>query len=134
MLLFDWKKIFEKSNGQPFAIFTIVKMLVQKQIPTNKFDRIYKYSGTDFRGLNFLVHADLLVFNAYKYTYREIAQYVAVASLRSLGEYHATGETSLDLLKIPVNLLYILEENRLLYMIDDRLYLLYEEATQETIH
>ena len=102
MLFYDWKKMFEASEGNPLALFVIFKMLVNEEIPRNKYDDIYKYAGKHFNGQSFLIHPDVLLYNAYKYEYREIAQYLAVASMRPYADYLVTGETSLDLLQCEV--------------------------------
>ena len=133
MFLYDWKKIFDESTGSPLAIYLIFKMLVTNQIPANKYDKIYKYSSIDFSGESFLVHADLLLFNAYKYSYREIAQYLAVASLRPLADYLATGKTTLDLVYLELDL-ELINDNRLLHIENNTMFFKYEEATEETIH
>ena len=77
MLLYNWKKIFETAEGNSFAVFLIFRMIVTASVPGNKYDRIYKYSNTNFTGESFLVHPDVLLYNAYKYEYSEIAQYLA---------------------------------------------------------
>lgn len=134
MLLFDWKKIFEKTAGNSLAIFLIFKMMTTKQIPLNKRDKIYKYTLTSFVGHSFLVNPDVLLFHAYRYSYSEIAQYLALASLRSLADYKATGTTTLDLFHCDVDIgLY--ENNRLLLIDEEgRLHFKYEEARMENTH
>lgn len=131
MLLYDWKKIFEISEGIPSDCVLILRMMVEGLIPRNKKDPIYKYYTKDFKGGSFLVHADVLLFNRYKHTNVEIAQYMALASLRSLAEYYAYGTTTLDLLHISMDK-SLFENNSLLYIDDeDQLHFLYEEVPQE---
>ena len=95
--------MFEASEGSPLALFIIFKMLVTGAVPRNKYDNIYKYAGKHFNGESFLVHPDLLLHYAYKYEYREIAQYLALASMRRYADYAATGKTTLDLLECEVD-------------------------------
>jgi len=90
MLLFDWKKVFDTANGNIATCTTIMEMLIKQQVPRNKFDRIYKYSYRTFKGDSFLLHGDLLLYHAYKYTQKELAIYYALASLRSTAEYITT--------------------------------------------
>jgi len=133
MLLYDWKKIFTVTNGDPSSIFIIFEMLVKNSIPQNKYDPIYKFYGLNFTGECFLVHPDVLLYNAFRYSRRDIAIYLAFASMRSLGEYFASGDITLDLLEMPIDPFQHLENDRLLYMKDDKLHFLYEEVPQEKI-
>ena len=131
MLLYDWKKIFTITNGEPSGIFTIFEMLVKNSIPKNKYDPIYKFYETNFAGDSFLVHPDVLLYNSFRHSRRDIAIYLAFASMRSLGEYFASGDITLDLLELPLDPFQHLESDRLLYMQDDKLHFLYEEVPQE---
>ena len=133
MLLYDWKKIFTIANGQPSGIFTIFEMLVKNTIPKNKYDPTYKFYEVNFSGESFLVHPDVLLYNSFRHSRRDIAIYLAFASMRSLGEYFASGDITLDLLEMPLDPFQHLESDRLLYMEDDKLHFLYEEVPQEKI-
>ena len=127
MFLYDWKKIVETAEGSPILVYTIFKMLVLKEIPTNKFDKIYKYVDLSFAGSSFLVNPEQLVFESYKYSYREISQYLALASIRPISEYYATGKTSLDqrLVEFEEELY---ETNSLLRIEDGHIHFIYEEV------
>ena len=132
MLLYDWKKIFTISNGEPSSIFTIFEMLTKNSIPKNKYDPMYKFYTMNFIGDSFLVHPDVLLYNSFRHSRRDIAVYLALASMRSLGEYFASGDTSIDLLEVPIDPFEHLENNdRLLYIEDEKLHFLYEEVPQE---
>ena len=131
MLLYDWKKIFTIANGEPSGIFTIFEMLVKNSIPKNKYDPIYKFYEVNFSGESFLVHPDVLLYNSFRHSRRDIAIYLAFASMRSLGEYFASGDITLDLLEMPLDPFQHLESDRLLYMEEDKLHFLYEEVPQE---
>lgn len=133
MLFYDWKKMFEAAEGNALALFVIFKMLATNAIPRNKYDDIYKYAGKHFNGESFLIHPDVLLHNAYKYDYREIAQYLAVASMRPYADYLVTGEPTLDLLQCEIEQ-ELFENNSLLRIEDDKVHFLYEEVTQENIH
>ena len=133
MLFYDWKKMFDASEGSPLAVFIILKMLVTNSIPTNKYDDTYKYAMKSFVGESFLLHPDVLIHNSYKHDYREIAQYVALASMRPFADYLATGELTLDLLQCEVDL-ELFEDNSLLRIEDNKIHFLYEEVKQENIH
>ena len=127
MFLYDWKKIVSTAEGSPLLVYTIFKMLVLKEIPNSKYDKIYKYVDLSFAGESFLVNPEQLVFESYKYSYREISQYLALASIRPISEYYATGKTSLDqrLVEFEEELY---EENSLLSIQDGEIHFLYEEV------
>lgn len=133
MLFYDWKKMFEAAEGSPLALFIIFKMLVTNAIPKNKYDDIYKYASKHFNGESFLVHPDVLLHNSYKHEYREIAQYLALASIRPYADYAATGETTLDLLMCDVDR-ELFEDNSLLTIEDGKVHFLYEEVNIKDIH
>ena len=59
MLFYDWKKIYETCKGNTAEIVRVLKMLVEKQMPVNHYDKIYKYYHIDFRGSSFLLHPDV---------------------------------------------------------------------------
>ena len=133
MFLFDWKKVYDTAEGNVSRCNMIMEMLIKKQIPENKYDPIYSYSQLNFQGSSFLLHPDVLLFNSYKYTTRDISVYYALASLRSLPQYVVSQKTTLDVLHLPVPLETI-TENRLLVLEGDDIHFLYEEVTQENIH
>lgn len=133
MLFYDWEKMFDTAEGNPKIMYTLLKMVYLKEIPKNRHDKLYKYAGKSFIGTSFLVHPDVLLYNAYKYSYREIAQYLALASLRPYADYAITGDTTLDLniVEIPVNLF---NDNSLLRVRDGKVHFKYEEVNKKDIH
>ena len=133
MLLFDWKKVYDTAEGNIATCNLIMEMLVNQQIPKNKYDAIYKYSNKKFTGSSFLLHGDLLLYHSYKYTSKELCIYYALASLRSYADYIASYKTTLDALHCPVPLEQ-LNDNRLLIVDAKEITFIYEEVTLETIH
>ena len=47
MLFFNWIKIFETCKGNPSEVVRVLKMLVEKNLPLNHYDKTYKYYNTD---------------------------------------------------------------------------------------
>lgn len=133
MLLFDWKKVYDTAEGNIATCNLIMEMLINQQIPKNKYDRIYKYSNKKFTGSSFLLHGDLLLYHSYKYTSKELCIYYALASLRNYADYIASYKTTLDSLHCPVPLEQ-LNDNRLLIVDEEEITFIYEEVTLETIH
>ena len=108
-------------------------MLINSEVPKSKFDPIYNYSSIDFSGESFLLHPDILVFNSYKYSNRDLAIYLALASLRSYAAYKVFGTVTLPLLHSPVHPHEYLNNTRLLPVDEnDLIHFLYEEVTKET--
>jgi len=134
MLLYNWKKVYNVSKGDLKSCYLIMEMLTKNITPTNKYDSLYYFSGFDFKGESFLVHPDVLFFNAYKYSLRELGVYFSLASMRPLSNYLATKETTLDTLLLPEDeiILQSIEDTRLLSVDEEgNLHFLYEEVPQE---
>ena len=133
MVLYNWQKIFEASDGNPFIIFIIFRMLIGKEIPQNKYDKLYEFSKHNFSGESFMLHPDILLFNAYKHEYTDIAQYIALCSLRPFEDYTATGKIDLDLLTVDIDH-ELFTDNSLLRTEGDDLHFMYEEVPKEKLH
>jgi hypothetical protein len=133
MLLYSWAKVFRRAEADPNRINGIMKMLINKQLPKNTYDPIFRYAQMDFSGESFLLHPDVLLYNAYKYTPRDIAVYYAMSSVRLIGDYLATKKLTLDLLHSPVSL-DLIKDNKLLRIEDDNIHFIYEEVTKRNIH
>ena len=133
MFLFDWQKVYDSAEGNVSRCNMIMEMLISKQTPRNKYDRIYKFSRMDFTGSSFLLHPDVLLHHSYKYSNRDVSIYYALASIRGYAEYVVSQKTTLDLIHLPVSLESI-TDNRLLRIEDGNIHFLYEEVTPENIH
>lgn len=133
MLLYDWGRIFTAAEGNPSTCIRIIKMMTHKEVPKNKYDPIYRFSQTNFSGSSFLVYPDVLLYHAYRYPSRDIAIYLALASLRSFAEFKVNGKITVDILACPINPFEHLAEpqSRLLYIQDESIHFLYEEVPQE---
>jgi len=135
MFLFDWVKIYDASKGNVVEIVRIFRMIVEKQLPKNKYDPIYRYSQKDFSGISFMLHPDVLLYHSFKYKYREVAQYISLCALRSSADFISTQDPSLDMVLMPgLSPEKIIENNRLLEIDDDKVYFRYEEVNPKEIH
>jgi hypothetical protein len=130
MLLYNWKKIYRKSGGSSRRILLIVHSMLQKELPRNRYDPVFKYYYEDFSGDSFLINPYRLIADRYKWRDKELASYIGLASFRSLGEYYATGKLSLDLAHSPIGIDAI-NKNRLLRIEGDQIHFYYEDYTQE---
>lgn len=129
MLLYNWPKIYTAAGGDPKEIFKIFKMLVSGELPKNNYDPIFIYSKVDFTGTSFLIHPDVLLFNAFRYSRRDVSVYLALAALRPLAAYLADNRAiTLDLLMSPVDPRKEMEDDRLLVVEDGKIHFLYEKS------
>ena len=135
MFLFDWQKIYDASKGNVVEIVRIFRMIVEKQIPKNKYDPIFRYSQKDFSGISFMLHPDVLLHHSFKYKYREVAQYISLCALRSAADFISTQDPSLEMVLMPgLSPEKVIENNRLLEIDEDRVYFRYEEVNPKEIH
>ena len=135
MFLFDWPKIYDASKGNVVEIVRIFRMIVEKQIPKNKYDPIFRYSQKDFSGISFMLHPDVLLHHSFKYKYREVAQYISLCALRSAADFISTQDPSLEMVLMPgLSPEKVIEDNRLLEIDEDRVYFRYEEVNPKEIH
>ena len=131
MVLFNWKKIYQEAQGSTVKCVEILDMITYKKVPFNSYDPLYRYRNKSFSGDSFLLQPEILLENGFRYSPREIAVYVAVASRRKLADYVAFGEKTLSINHAPqVNKL--IEDNRLLYMEGNEIHFVYEEAQRRT--
>ncbi len=128
MLLFNWKKVYDKSQGSTNAIVDILNMIYYKRIPYNKYDPLYKYVDINFSGDSFLLNPKGLLENAHKYSSKEIAVYTAIAARRKLSDYLAFGTKTLSISYTPDNTLSLLTKNRLLHVEGTKIFFIFEEA------
>lgn len=131
ILFYDWQKIFYIASGNPLECFRIFKMMVNKEIPQNKYDPIYSYSDIDFSGESFLMNPDALLYNSYKHSIHDISVYLAIASLRPVNDFINSGKVVLELVKSPIDPREHVADTSLIYVEDDIIHFRYEEA-QET--
>lgn len=129
MFLFSWKKIYKISGGSVNTIFLIFKMLVNSEIPKNKYDPIYKYYEKNYSGQSFLVSPKKLLEVAFKYKRKEVVEYIVLASYRSYTDYIMYGTLTLDVIHSPLPL-NKLKNNRLLHIENNKIHFLYEKSTK----
>ena len=127
MIKYNWAKILKVTEGDSNSIVLIVHMLTYPRVPTSYRDPTYKYYGQSFEGFSFLINPEKLLTERSKYTNREAAEYVAVASYRNYLEYNKTGDTRLHLIDFPL-FEEIINNNRLLHMKNGTIRFKFEEA------
>ena len=127
MIKYNWAKILKVTEGDSNSIVLIVHMLTYPKVPSSYRDPTYQYYGQSFEGFSFLLNPEKLLTERLKYTNREAAEYVAVASYRNYLEYNKTGDTRLHLIDFPL-FEEIINNNRLLHMKDGTIHFKFEEA------
>jgi hypothetical protein len=126
MIKYNWEKIFRETNGDSTSILTIVHLLTYKRIPASKKDKTYKYFGKSFVGDSFLLNPRQLLAERKNYSNKEAAEYIAVASYRNYFNYNRTGETTLELIHLPVDTT-IVNRNRMLRVENGLVHFLFED-------
>lgn len=103
-------------------------MLTYKKVPYNTFDPIYKYTKYNFHGSSFLLHPEELLYWTFKYSYKDLAIYIAMASLRPWAEYKLNKTVTLPLTLAPMHPHEYLQNTRLLPIRDEQIVFPYEES------
>ena len=129
MITYNWLKVYNKSSGNPHNILNIMAFITFRPIPKNDFDTTnLKYSQIDWNGDSFLINPSAVIYNRTRVDEKDLANYVALASFRSLAEYKVTRRKTLSLQECPVSL-ESLNNNPLLSIIDGEIYFCWEETT-----
>lgn len=129
MITYNWLKVYNKSSGSPTSILNIVAYITFRPLPKNDFDKNnLKYSQIDWSGDSFLINPSAVIFNRSRVREKHLADYVALASFRSLADYKVTGRKTLSVQGCPVPL-DSLQTNPLLSIIDGEIYFCWEETT-----
>lgn len=127
MVFFDWAKIYRKTGGSSKRIMLVLKSLIMQGLPYSRHDPVYSYYYDDFTGNSFLLDPYALWENKHKFTSKEVAEYVGLASYRSYAYYCATKDATLELFHSPLSEETI-KKNRLLRIDNDRVHFLYEKS------
>ena len=126
MIKYNWEKIYNETNGDSTSILTVVHLLTYKRIPASRRDKTYKYFGKSFVGNSFLLNPRQLLAERKNYSNKEAAEYIAVASYRNYFNYNRTGETTLELIHLPVDTT-IVNRNRMLRIENGLVHFLFED-------
>jgi len=123
---YSLKKIINRTGGSSKRMLLAFRAHVSSGLPKSKNDPLYRYYQMDFSGNSFMLNPHELIKYAFKYTPKEVAQYIGLASFRNYSYYRVTGDRSLDLFHSPVDQDTI-NQNRLLRIVDGRVHFYYEE-------
>ena len=125
MIQFDWSRVKKLSEGNSTEIIKIMSAITWPTgMPTRQQKRLNPYYWKDFDGLSFLLEPEKLLTKKYELPVKEIVEYIALASRRSLAEYLLTKETTLDIRLAP----FIPEKNQLLTITNTAVHFMYEQG------
>jgi len=129
VITYNWLKVYNKSSGKAHNILNIMAFITFRPIPKNDFDtNNLKYAQINWNGDSFLINPSAVIYNRSRVDEKHLADYVALASFRSLAEYKVTKRKTLSLQECPVSL-ESLTQNPLLSIIDGEIYFCWEETT-----
>lgn len=115
-----------KTGGSSKRILQAFKAHSSTRLPKSLYDPLYSYKQVDFSGESFMLNPFELLDYSFKWKPKEVAEYIGLASFRSYSDYSVSGDKSLDLFHSPVDQ-DIINNNRLLRILKDRIYFYYEE-------
>jgi len=118
-----------KSGHSAKKIVEIIDYITFRPIPSLFTDPVKNYVLIDWSGSSFLLRPKELLRAGYggKYSKKEMAQYIWLASLRNYSEYLITNKLSLDLLAC-LGKEDLINNNSLLQLVDDQVHFRFEEA------
>jgi len=128
VITYNWLKIYQVSQGVPTAIVGILAYLAFRPLPKNNYDPIKKYTDVNWDGDSFLLNPAAVIYNRSNCSDKELAEYVALASFRSLAEYKVTGRKTLHVEECPIQLESV-NNNKLLSIQNNQIYFCWEETT-----
>lgn len=133
MIFYDWLKLKKATGISSKSIIWAATALVEKQsnnLPKYPNSFSNKYFKLDLSGKSFLINPYGLLRDKYRWTPKEIAQYIQLASYRNFAEYKITGNLRLKTHMCPIPL-DIISKNRLLVIHKDEIIFVYEEYNGE---
>lgn len=126
MIFFDKNKLLRHSKGRADKVLDILRYITCRPIPEKgKLIRLLKYRSINWSGESFLLYPERLLDNAWKYSNRELLQYIFVAARRNYADYKLEGKKTVETYKINTK---AIENNRLLSITGDEIHLKYEET------
>lgn len=128
VILYDWGKIVAKSRGKVDRVLSIVSYITFPHMPLNRYDSTYLLSKIDWSGDSFIINPEKIFTNRNNYSDGELAQYIALASVRSVVDYALTNKRTLSLHQCPVDL-DLVTNHRLLTLVNDEIHFHWEEVT-----
>lgn len=125
MILYDKDKLLKYGNDHCLQVIDILSYITYKPLPKSRRDiKTLKYQSINWRGESFLVRPEGLINNWWRYSDKEVLQYVLAASRRRITDYFIYGKITLDTIEVNTK---PLENNRLLSITGDEIHFKFEE-------
>ena len=128
ILRYSWKKIQREAGRSSKRIYLCLYSMISNT-PKNRYDPMYRLKQKDFTGSSYLLNPHELLVWGLEYSFKEIADYIGLASFRKYSEYLTTNDAGLDILHSPLSEAQI-KQNRLLSIENGRIRFKYEEVTR----
>lgn len=123
MIQYDWERVKAQAKGKARNVILIMSAITWPSgMPTKQQKRNNPYYWKDFDGMSFLLEPEKLLVKKYELPIKDIVEYIALASRRSLAEYLLRGAKSLDIRLAP----YVPSNNQLLTIINNEVQFKYE--------
>lgn len=131
MIRFSWKKIQHEAGRSSKRIYLCLLSMLSTAMPRSRYDPLYRLQQKDFTGDSYLLEPySLVLWGPTEASYKEVADYLGLASFRKFSEYLTTNDAGLDILHSPLSEEQM-KQNRLLSIENGRIRFKYEEVTKE---
>jgi len=121
MIRYSWKKIYKKTGRSSKAIVEAFRIHVTKRTR----DKYNKYLWADFTGDSYMLNPYELLTFSFKYTAKQLAQYIILASYRNYIDYKLLRDKTLDIRLSPITKKQLLK-NPLLTIENNKIHFYYE--------
>jgi len=123
MIQYDWNRVKKQADNKSKNIILIISAITwPTNMPSIAQKRINPFLNKDFFGDSFLLYPEKLLEHKYVIPNKEIVEYIALASRRSIAEYSWNGTKTLDIRLAP----FIPENNRLITIENSTVHFKYE--------
>lgn len=124
MILFDKAKLFRHSKKSYKELVRILSYITYKEIPSSRGDiKRLKYGTIAWGGDSFLLNPEQLLQEHWKYSHKEVVQYILLAAKRRYVEYKLFKTKTLPAYTVNIK---AIEDNRLVTVENDEIYFKFE--------
>ena len=126
MILFDKTKLLKFSKGSTSNMIDILWHITYNPLPKSRGDiKRLKYCSIDWSGSSYLLNPETFLDKHWRYSEKELLQYVLLAAKRDYAEYKLFRTKTLQAEYVNVK---AIESNRLLTITGNKIYFKFEET------
>lgn len=126
MILFDKSKLLKFSGGSTENMIGILWYITYRPTPKSRRDvKQLKYQSIDWFGSSYLLNPEEFLDKHWRYSEKELLQYVLLAAKRDYAEYKLFRTKTLQAEYVNVK---AIENNRLLTITGNKIYFKFEET------